>query len=353
MPIPRWHCLAPAAALSLLLALWAEVLPHSARLHPPAGSTAFRSYLFGGRGRMVVYSPRLEGESGEASVIERQLSILHRKFDGLVLYACDGDSDLILRTAESLGFRAVLLTIWSPRSREEIGRAATLVGEHRGRLALAVSIGSEGIMERRYTLADLNAAREQLLHLTAGGPGVETTTTEPWWVYTGPTSEAGSLLHFGDFLTANIHVIWDTDLTSPQMAAQWTAERARELQRAAGRPVLIREAGLPGGGYSPRPESTFEFSRELQYAFWRSWNSLAGEGTPPIVAFEGIDNPEKQWKSFEGSWGLLTPSLDPHPAWEAFPDLVPEARQLEAYLPRDPPAACVPRETPNSPRCIP
>lgn len=291
---------------------------------PRRTSHAFRDYLSDRRSRMVVYSPELDAESDDAAMIRRQLSMLRLKFDGIVLYNCDGESDLILRTAQSLGFRAALLTIWSPRSRDEIQWAAKLVRDYRGKMALAVSIGSEGIMEKRYTFRDLETSRDDLLRLLGSDLAVETTTTEPWWLYTRSTPDSIRLQQFGDFLSANIHVIWDTDLTSPAMAADWTAGRATQLARATGRPILIREAGFPGGGYSPRPNSTFAFNRDLQFAFWQNWNTRFRDSAPPIVAFEGIDNPAKQWKGFEGYWGLLAPDLQPHAAWNAFPALPPQ-----------------------------
>lgn len=315
------------ALIAILMAV-AAVLWVSFRFHrrpiPHGTSHAFRDYLSDRRSRMVVYSPEFDAQSDDEAVIRSQLSLLRRKFDGIVLYQCDGESDLILRTAQSLGFRAALLTIWSPSSREEIRRAAKLVHDYRGGMALAVSIGSEGIMEKRYGFHDLEVAQEDLLRSSDSGPEVETTTTEPWWLYTNSTPDAAKLQLFGDFLCVNIHVIWDTDLTSPATAAEWTADRARDLARTTGRPILIREAGFPGGGYSPRTNSSFEFTRDLQFAFWENWNTRFRGNAPPIVAFEGIDNPAKQWKSFESSWGLLAPDLQPHAAWEAFPLLPPE-----------------------------
>lgn len=309
-----------AAALLAFTCLHRRPLPHRT-------SHAFRDYLSDRRSRMVVYSPQLDAESDDATTIRRQLSMLRLKFDGIVLYDCDGESDLILRTAQSLGFRAALLTIWSPGSRDEIQRAAQLVHDYRHKMALAVSIGSEGIMEKRYKFHDLEVAREDLLRDSGSEPAVETTTTESWWLYTSPNPDAVELRNFGDFLCANIHVIWDTDITSPAIAADWTADRARELARTAGRPVLVREAGFPGGGYSPRPNSTFEFNRDLQFEFWQNWNTRLRENAPPIVAFEGIDNPAKQWKGFESDWGLLSPDLQPHAAWNAFPLLSSKAAE--------------------------
>lgn len=332
MRIVRRQSIAAAVVLTALAVLFAASFRLRSRPVRHNASRAFRDYLADHHSRMVVYSPDLDGTDDE-TVVQRQLSLLRLKFDGIVLYECDGESDLILRTAESLGFRAALLTIWSPRSQEEIQRAANLVRDYRTQMALAVSIGSEGIMEKRYTFHDIEAAQDDLLRFSDTAREVETTTTEPWWLYMSSTPDAIKLQQFGDFLCVNIHVIWDTDLTSPAMAAAWTADRAKELARTTGRPVLIREAGYPGGGYSPRPNSSFLFTRNLQLAFWQDWNTRFGASAPPIVAFEGIDNPAKHWKSFESTWGLLTPDLQPHLAWEAFPTLT-SAQLLKSPEPR-------------------
>ena len=287
---------------------------------PP--SAAFRQYLSDRGSRLVVYSPEIGPDNNRHRVVEQQLVLLRNKFDGLVLYHCDEDTASILDSATSLGYRAVLLTVWDPNSVQEVKTAAWLVDRFQGRLAIAVSIGSEGLMEARYTLDQVASAARQLKLQSRGPQAVELTTAEPWWLYLKQDDEAVRLRDFGDFTSANIHVVWDADITDPAMAANWTADRAIEVQQHTQKLLLVREAGFPGGGQSPRISARLHFDRSMQAQFWTAWQARSAKSAiPPIAVFEAIDNPQKQWQSFEGEWGLLSTGLQPYPAWNAIPDL--------------------------------
>ena len=274
-------------------------------------SDRFRQYLADPGMRMVAYSPAPDANAAE---IAASLAVLRTRFDGLSLYGCDTQTVLIVQTARRLKFRAVLLTVWDPSSEPELAIASSVIRDSWTTTAMAVSIGSEGLMQKRYGLADLQAARAELLERTTSGSTVEMTTTEPWWLYLKP--ESGELRGFGEFTSVNVHVVWDTDIASPALAATWTRDRAAEVAAQLARPVLLRECGFPGGGSSPREGSTLQFSRELQQQFWESWSALGRR--PPTAIFEGVDNQAKHWRGFEGKWGLLRADLQPWPAWTAF-----------------------------------
>ena len=288
-------------------------------------SDQFRRYLQDPKSQMVVYSPDFDVTTPQDTFrMQRQLSALREKFDGIVLYRCDRGTRQILQAAVALRYRAVLLTVWDPNSSEEVHTAADLVNRFSTQLAFAVSIGSEGLMERRYEPTDLQDAEQSLQSQLNAKKQVEITSTEPWWLYLNGAEHAQDLQQFGDFLAPNIHVVWDADLADPAAAAQWTLDRARELQTSLHRLVLIREAGFPGGGQSPRPGLHLSFSRALQAGFWRAIRDQqlsAGDRAMPIVAFEGFDNSAKDWHSFEGTWGLLNGDMQPYPAWTVFPAL--------------------------------
>lgn len=326
----------PFIILALLVSIMAVSAIHARRerrrrlVQSLPTSLSFRQYISSPESRMVVYSTPMDlRDPAQQQMMRRQLGMLRQKFDGIVLYRCDADTERILDVAEAQGWHAVLLTIWSPTSASEVRLAAKLVRRYRDRFALAVSIGSEGLLEDRYTMNDLDHAREDLLEESSGTSNVETTTDEPWWLYLRDRRGSDRLRAFGDFISANIHVVWDTDISNPWIAAQWTAARGRDLKALARRTVLIREAGIPGGGSSPRPSLNLTFTRSAQAEFWKAWlsseNAAAGP-VPPIVVFEGVDNSAKRWQSFESDWGLVAPDLAPHPAWSVFSPL-PEAGQ--------------------------
>ena len=286
-------------------------------------SQAFRRYLSQGDARLVVYSPEVirAGEDQRQHVRQR-LTILRSKFDGLVIYQCDQTTEPLLEEASSLDYRAVLLTVWDPTSVSEVRTAAKLVTLFQDRLIVAVSIGSEGLMERRYTIYQIEQAAQLLKAQTRGSTNVEITTAEPWWLYLKQNDDAKRLANFGDFVSSNIHVVWDADIADPYAAAAWTADRAIEVQQQTQKLLLVREAGFPGGGESPRESAHFTFTRDMQAKFWAAWHERAAHSPlPPIAAFEAIDNPQKNWQSFEGDWGLLSKDLKPYPAWNSFADL--------------------------------
>jgi hypothetical protein len=280
--------------------------------------TVFRDYLIDSRSRMVAYSPGRDALADpQHRVLRQQLATLREKFDGLSIYECGPEAPTLVEMARSLGYRAVLLTVWDPRSESELATSASIVREQAGALAVAISIGSEGLMENRYTLADMQSARAELQQRGDPSAAVEMTTTEPWWMYMRPENRA--LREFGEFTSINIHVVWDTDIVDPKLAASWTRDRANEVRKVVVGPMLLREAGIPGGGSSPRLGKSLVFDRAMEAAYWKAWNGL-DERTPAVV-FEGIDNPEKHWRDFEGSWGLLSTTLEPWPVWGVFPPL--------------------------------
>ena len=61
-------------------------------------------------------------------------------------------SKAILTAAQEQGYKAVLLGIWNPKSDVEIKGVAELVNQFHDKLALAVVVGNEGLIDNRYSL---------------------------------------------------------------------------------------------------------------------------------------------------------------------------------------------------------
>ena len=223
----------------------------------------------------------------------------------------------IVEQAVSLGYRAMLLGIWDPRSEVEVAGVADLIRRYRDRLALAVCIGNEGINDNRYTIEDLGHARDHLRRLTGTGAAVPVTTSEPAGDYGWPP-----LRGFGDFLAPNIHPAIDQEALSPRAAVAWVRGRAMAIAQLAGKPVLVKETGVPNGGGAPH-------GPERQRAFWAEWlaegRAMPSGGARTFVsfaaAFEAFDAP---WKAvqlenpIEGHWGLMTNERQPYPAFRAW-----------------------------------
>jgi exo-beta-1,3-glucanase (GH17 family) len=268
-----------------------------------------------------VFDPRLPegGAAYPAAAVRADLASLRPAFDGLVLYSYREDvTPQILQAASELGYRAVLLGIWDPTSVAETEGVARLTERYYGTLALAVVIGNEGIIDHRYGYDDLDAAAERLRALLPAGVQVPLSTSEPIGDY-----GFSRLRQFGSFLAPNIHPAIDRTTLDPAGAAAWVRDRAATLARVAGKPVLVKETGIPNGG-------GIGFTPARQRDFWQAY--LDGGRLVPVpaaseawvsfaAAFEAFDAPWKAEKTetpFEGRWGLLTQDRRPYPAYDVW-----------------------------------
>ncbi len=265
------------------------------------------------------YDPRLPPAGAYAvDEVRADLLALRPAFDGLVLYGFDvGLTPGIIEQAANLGYRAMLLGIWDPKSEAEVAGVADLVRRYGDRLALAVCIGNEGINDNRYTIEDVERARDRLRALSGTNVATPVTTSEPAGDYGWPP-----LRGFGEFLAPNIHPAIDRDALSPESAVAWVRGRAEAIASLSGKPVLVKETGLPNGGGPPH-------SPERQRAFWVEWlargrlmpTSAPGSFVSLAGAFEAFDAPWKAVKlesPVEAHWGLMTAERQPYPAFGAW-----------------------------------
>jgi len=254
----------------------------------------------------------------KTSSIRADLEVLRPAFDGLVLYGYNETvTPRIVGVALDLKFRSILLGIWDPRSAVELDGVAELARLHHDEIALAVIVGNEGITFKRYEPEDLAIAARRLRKTLPAS--VPITTSEPLGTY--QAHEA--LLRFGDFLAPNIHPVFDRPQLGPDEAARWVREEAGKLAGRSGKPVFVKETGLPHAGKEA-------YSKEAQAKFWTAYlapGALAKSEDSAMpwrfhgVAFESFD---LSWKSeasglvIEQSWGLLSQSRRPYPAFEVW-----------------------------------
>jgi len=243
------------------------------------------------------------------------LQALRPGFDGLILYGYSSeDTPVILDEARRLGYRAVLLGIWDPKSSDEIAGTAQLVRRYHPQLALGVCVGNEGIAFDRYTLADVREGINSLRSLLPGTLA-PLCTSEPIDQYVD-----ANLRNTGDFLCPNIHFIFEHRGKSPADGAHWVRGLAMSLAGSAHKPVLVKETGMPHGGDD-------YFSPEAQRAFWASYVSAGrlartqdsyGVWISYAAAFEAFDlhwKAEQSKMAIEERWGLLTADRKPFPAF--------------------------------------
>jgi len=305
----------------LLLAALASTTFTPARADP--APLPFLAYLQGEPApALIAYAPRwfrpdrpqavpAEG----AAAVRADLAQLRPVFDGLVTYAYYPQvSDQLAEAAVALGFRALVLGLWRPDDPAERAGIVHLVQRYAGRIALAVIVGNEGRTLGRYPEA---AVFEGAAALRAawGDQPVALATSEPAPGY----SFGDPFLSFGDFLAPNIH-LFDRPLDDLPAAVAQIVRTAERLAQVSGKPVLIKETGIPSQG-----GRGLAFSPERQGEFWRAYLA-AGRRHPAkngalvctCVAFEAYDlawKAEELENPAEGAWGLLDRDGRPKPAW--------------------------------------
>lgn len=254
-----------------------------------------------------------------SSSIEADLRRLNEAFDGLVLYGYDeASTPRVVALAERVGFDAVLLAIWDPKSADEVDGVARLARQYHEQMKIGIIVGNEGITFNRYEAVDVEMAAERLRgHIPATIP---LGTSEPLDGY-----QADFPHEFGDFVAPNIHPFFHFPQADAAEAAEWTRKEARKIAARAKKPVLLKETGFPHG--------TEGHSAEKQKAFWAAYTepgifeSSDGDEAGWIsyaVAFEAFDLPWKASASglpVEAFWGLCTTDRSTLPAWQVWLEL--------------------------------
>jgi len=263
--------------------------------------------------RFVSYTPRsfsvINGQTQPASLdgITEDLKLLRHSFDSLITYSCSSGLEHVPAVAEKLGYLAVIVGIWDPKSEIEIQNAIRLAKKY-PKLIFAISIGNEGIYAKHYTPADVE---KTMLFLRNEIPSISLTTSEPFFLYLKP--EYFDFFNKMDILLPNIHPIFETWFipSDAKNGATFVLNVASKLQSQYTQPLIVKETGLPS------EPASMGFTQANQSAFWSEIlkQSVASE-TRAISCFEAFDAP---WKPvvtkgyFPGSdhiqeahWGFFT-----------------------------------------------
>lgn len=314
--------------LTVLMALAAGV-PTAAQEPTPASASPFALFrALAGRDepvRLICYSPSeldprvvANNLALTTASIRADLEALRPHFGGLILYGYDeGCTPRIVAIAEQLGFEAVVLGIYQPKSAVEVDGVAALARQYADRLAIGVIVGNEGLTFGRYEPADVRIAADRLRPQLPSG--VPLATSEPLVAYAADAHD-GLALDFGDFLAPNLHPVFDAPQLGAAEAAAWVRSKAAAVAEAAGKPVLVKETGFPHG---PAPE----YSPEAQRAFWEAYlrpglvAESGGTWVSHASAFEAFDLPWKAVASglpVEDDWGLFGVDRSAYPAVRAW-----------------------------------
>jgi exo-beta-1,3-glucanase (GH17 family) len=312
MRIVHWLCLAVLAApLSLLAYGSAAAPPLQDRQALLADSLA--------RHRFIAYVPRsFSIHDGQPQVatragIQEDLQRLHPHFNGLITYGLGHGQAEIAGLAVEAGFQALFLGVWDPTDTAELDTAIALA-ERYPRHVIGLVLGNEGLFWKRYGARDLETAAA---HVRARAPQLALGSSEPFAVYLD-SPDAAALLAL-DLLLPNIHPRFEPwfDPANTEQATTFVVEVLELLRERSGKPVLIKETGLPS---APAEQG---FTEARQAAFW----SRLAERIPPtpthnLAWFEAFDSPWKprelqdefgRLEASEAHWGLFRHDGTPKP----------------------------------------
>lgn len=270
----------------------------------------------------IAYSPSAYVDGGLVGreSVRRDLEILAPDFDGIVTYASDNGSEHVAGLARETGIRAVVLGVYDPANTTELDTAIRLAREHPD-VVVAICVGNEGLISHRY---DWPTLKRGLDTVRAALPELPVTTGEPFVIHLEWTPPG--FFDAQDFIGVNIHPLFEGWFTPEKLDAGMDyldAILGKVIARAPGKPVLIKETGVPG-----QPGGTW--SPEVQAGFWtRVERRFARNGDRAFVAFEAFDAPWKpaviarEFKDYGGSvdpreayWGFWSVDGDPKPVVE-------------------------------------
>jgi len=268
-------------------------------------------------GRFVTYQPTaitaINGQLTSASDdnIRADLAVLKPHFDSLVTYSAISGAERVPDIARELGFKAVVVGVWSITDETEIANAIATVERNRAIVA-GLSLGNETILGQRGSWGDI---AYRIGQVRARLPGVPLATTEPFAQYLDQ-SDARSTLAMMDFLLVNIHPIFENWFRSAK-APNWADFVVRVSQRLAQAfpgPVLIKETGVPSG-----PAGS-GFDEDMQHDFWRALETqMPRSNARAFSYFSAFDAP---WRASDASptpgahpeeahWGFFTETRAP------------------------------------------
>lgn len=243
--------------------------------------------------QFMAYTPsQFRVEAGRPIAASREsivadLTLLRRHVNGLITYSSSNGLDQIVDVAQTAGFHAVILGMWSPTDADEFNRTVRTARAH-PQLVRAIAVGNEGLFWKRYQWSDVTRVITQLRRQL---PGVAMTTSEPMASYLGSPQRLDCDQQ--DFLLPNIHPLFETWFRpdAPQQAAQFVVESSIRLRALCGKFVLVKETGAPSGplerGMSPQSQA-------------KLWSELLprlrAQKNVGLALFEAFDAP---WKVAE------------------------------------------------------
>lgn len=268
--------------------------------------------------RFVTYNPTglkiVDGNITPASAesVRADLKALRPYFDGLITYSARDGNEHVAGIAQELGYKAVIIGLWTPADPEEV-RNAIRAAKAYPRLVVGISLGNEIVFGKRGTWANL---KSYLALMRARIPDVPLTVAEPFAQFLeGDASDVRGDL---DFMLVNIHPIFEKWFATagPDNWADFVVKVTDKLSDAYCGPILVKETGLPTGplnmGYDAEKQAAFWRALEVQFkpSRARAFSYFSAFDAPWRI---GDFNPVAGAHPEEAFWGLFTEARVPKP----------------------------------------
>ena len=295
-------------------------------VHKAAGPRLMRLEAAMANDRFVAYNPTelkiIDGTITKASKesIRADLKSLRPYFDGLITYSARDGNEYVADVAAELGYKALIIGLWTPADPEEVGNAIRMARAHPD-LVVGMSLGNELILGKRSTWKQLD---QYLTLMRSRIPDMPLTITEPFAQFLD--SDSSDVRDNLDFLLVNVHPIFESwfGTAGPDNWADFVVKVTGKLADAYCGPIIIKETGVPSGpadkGFSPDKQAAFWKALQLQMkpSKFATYAWFAAFDAPwRISDFNpmGYNHPE------EAFWGLFTDTRAPKPVVDVLPKL--------------------------------
>jgi exo-beta-1,3-glucanase (GH17 family) len=270
--------------------------------------------------RFVTYAPTaltvIDGNVTPASAdsVRADMKALRPYFDGIITYSARDGAEYVPEIAQELGFKAVIIGLWSPADHEELTNALTAAKKY-PKLVVGLSLGNEIVFGKRGTWDNLKS----YIDLTrARMPDVPLTVTEPFAQFLD--GDAGDVRDDMDFMLVNIHPVFEKWFATagPDNWADFVVKVTDKLAGKFCGPIIVKETGTPTG------PASMGYDEAKQAAFWRALErQMKPSAAGTFSYFSAFDAP---WRATdvtpgvpgthpeEAFWGLFTESRQPKPA---------------------------------------
>ena len=228
-----------------------------------------------------------------ADTIYQELTVLRKaNFTGLITYGSTGImGKQFIDIAQSLGFKGIIMGIWSPTNQSELNNATIAA---KSPIVLGYGIGNEGLsggVKDQYAISELCLAMASL-RISTGKPVATSEDVETY--YWRP-----ELFSVGDWLFPIVHPYWHFTKYARD-AIEWEQIEYTNLLARTNLFVFFKEVGLPTDGASGLSEA----NQDLYYRGLVQTNVR-------FAYFEAFDQPSKNYAAVEPHWGIFNANLTP------------------------------------------